>query len=255
MNLEILKETFRQIRRYTLRHYIESISKSHRISNLSSLIIAAHPDDEVFGCGGLIAAKRAMNCKVYVIYLTDGEASHRNCCNTDLKDVGDIRKKLAIESGKILGLRLEDMFWLGIPDGNVPFKETPSFQINSKKLLEIISSVSPDEIYSHFYLDCWPDHEASSEIVRSALLKYKAKWELYYYPIWMWHNLRFRSLPKILKTKILRVDISSFLGKKRTAIEYYLSASSPDCGISFCGNLPNGFVEHFQYDYEIFFKA
>ncbi|OED38706.1 hypothetical protein AB833_18645 [Chromatiales bacterium (ex Bugula neritina AB1)] len=42
-------------------------------SNKTALVIAPHPDDEVFGCGGLIAKMIRQNCKVYVLYVTVGE--------------------------------------------------------------------------------------------------------------------------------------------------------------------------------------
>ena len=37
------------------------------------LIIAPHPDDEVFGCGGLIALWAAQGIKAQVVVLTSGE--------------------------------------------------------------------------------------------------------------------------------------------------------------------------------------
>ena len=36
------------------------------------LIIAAHPDDEVLGCGGLIAKNIRKKNKIRVIFLADG---------------------------------------------------------------------------------------------------------------------------------------------------------------------------------------
>ncbi len=41
--------------------------------NKKVLILAPHPDDEVFGCGGLIAKMIRQNCEVYVLYITVGE--------------------------------------------------------------------------------------------------------------------------------------------------------------------------------------
>ena len=38
----------------------------------SILVIAAHPDDEVLGCGGTIARHVAEGDAVYVLFMTDG---------------------------------------------------------------------------------------------------------------------------------------------------------------------------------------
>ena len=42
------------------------------------LIVVAHPDDEVLGCGGTIAKLVDQNCRVKVIFLSDGESSRLN---------------------------------------------------------------------------------------------------------------------------------------------------------------------------------
>lgn len=42
-------------------------------ANKKVLIIAPHPDDEVFGCGGLIAKLNRLDSEVYVLFVTVGE--------------------------------------------------------------------------------------------------------------------------------------------------------------------------------------
>ena len=44
----------------------------------SILVIAPHPDDESLACGGLIALLKAQKQEVYILYMTNGEASHPN---------------------------------------------------------------------------------------------------------------------------------------------------------------------------------
>lgn len=41
---------------------------------MKTLVIAPHPDDEVFGCGGLIHRLKAAGGEVYVLYMTVGTA-------------------------------------------------------------------------------------------------------------------------------------------------------------------------------------
>jgi len=41
-------------------------------TNQRALIVAPHPDDEIFGCGGLISRLKKAGSKVYVLFLTVG---------------------------------------------------------------------------------------------------------------------------------------------------------------------------------------
>jgi N-acetylglucosamine malate deacetylase 1 len=250
-----IKDNLRKVRRLLISSTIRFLAQPAEISARSLLVVAPHPDDETFACGGLIALKESIGSKVFVIFLTDGEASHKNCCNISTKEVGHVRRELAMESGRILGVDSENMFWFGLPDGKIPKRGDGAFNAAIEKLAELILAIKPFEIYAPHLLDCWPDHEAANEIVRTALKNYIYPYELYYYPIWMWRNLSLRLLPELLKTKIIRIEIGSVLEKKKAAIAHYLSTLSPDCGEPFCGNLPQGIVDHFQYDYEISFKC
>jgi len=250
-----IKDNLRKVRRLIISAAIRSLAKPAGISASSLLIIAPHPDDEVLACGGLIALKNTKNARVSVVFLTEGEASHKGCCNASSDKVAFARRQLAVESGKILGLKTEDMFWLGLPDGNIPDRKEVGFKQTLKRLAKLIDEVKPCEIYVPHYHDCWPDHEAASTVARFALREINSDCDLFYYPVWIWHNLRIRSLPELLKTKIVCINIGPVLDKKKAAVEHYLSALNPDCGKPFCGILPQGFVNHFQYDYEIFFKS
>src|SRR6202012_5504894 len=43
----------------------------------SAVIVAAHPDDEVLGAGGLISMLAASRARLRIVAVTDGERSHR----------------------------------------------------------------------------------------------------------------------------------------------------------------------------------
>ena len=67
------------------------------------LIITAHPDDEVIGCGGTIARHLAKKDKVYCVYFTDGVSARSN----KKKDILD-RYRNTKKSEKVLGFKFLD---------------------------------------------------------------------------------------------------------------------------------------------------
>ena len=51
------------------------------------LVIAAHPDDEVIGCGGTIAKLKKEGNEISVLFLADGESSRK------VKNIDKVIKK------------------------------------------------------------------------------------------------------------------------------------------------------------------
>jgi N-acetylglucosamine malate deacetylase 1 len=251
-----IKKKYRRVRANLLRIILKEQSFACSLPERPSLIIAPHPDDETFACGGLIGLKRKRNIKTAVVYITDGESSHQSCCNVDKKEVGSARKTLAIKSMKILGVGENDMFWMGLKDGDIPRDGENDFSLAAKKLLDIFQLVQPAEVYVPHPMDGWRDHEAVTELVISTGRLCAFDLALFYYPVWMWHNLGLIRVGDLLRSsKVFRLDISSILGKKKRAIYEYMQQKNPGCGKPFCGNLPDGFVENFEYSFEIFFQS
>jgi len=62
------------------------------------LVLAAHPDDEVLGCGGTIFKHSSNGDDVQIVFVSDGVSS-RNFSQDDI----DSRKISAIKASKILG--------------------------------------------------------------------------------------------------------------------------------------------------------
>ena len=48
-----------------------------KLKNSSVLIVAAHPDDEVLGCGGTIKKLTKSGNKVNIIFISDGVSSRK----------------------------------------------------------------------------------------------------------------------------------------------------------------------------------
>ena len=64
------------------------------------LVLAPHPDDEVFGCGAAIAMHVAEGSAVHVVIVTDG--AYRTS-KSALSDYAQIRRKESIAAGHLLG--------------------------------------------------------------------------------------------------------------------------------------------------------
>lgn len=254
MKLVFLKAILRGIRRCVTRWTALAYAKRCSVKTCSVLVIAPHPDDEVFGTGGMIALKRAAGVQVNVLYLTQGESSHRDCCNISQADIARSRRRLASEAARLLSLDPNHLHWLDLPDGNIPGKAQDGFDEATSRVLELVEKISPNEVYCPHPFDCWQDHVAASEIVREALYRYNHQCELIYYLVWAWHSQSLRRLMKLGWSNSWCLDIGQVFEKKQAAMKRYLSERVPSCGKPYIGTLPLGFLVPFHKPYEVFFE-
>jgi LmbE family N-acetylglucosaminyl deacetylase len=107
--------------------------------NNKILIIAAHPDDEILGCGGLIAKYKDKN-RIRVIFLTNG-VSAREQKNASI----ELRKKECLNLFKFLNL--DKPFFLDFPDNKLD--TVPLLKI-VKKIEYIIKKFKPNLVLTHY---------------------------------------------------------------------------------------------------------
>jgi len=86
---------------------------TERVRAASALVLAPHYDDEVLGCGGLLAQLAAAGAAVRVLFLTDGGGGEEEVA--DREAYRRRRREEGTESCRILGLAGCDH--LGLPDG------------------------------------------------------------------------------------------------------------------------------------------
>ena len=48
------------------------------MKNKTVLVVAAHPDDDAFGCGGTIRKLANQKNKIFAMYFTDGVSARQN---------------------------------------------------------------------------------------------------------------------------------------------------------------------------------
>ncbi len=194
------------------------------------LVVAPHPDDEVFGAGGLIAMKRAAGVRVYVVLMTGGEASHANCCGVPAEEVATNRRRLAAAAGRALGLDESALHWLGLKDGSVPGPGQGGFDEAVGRLAGLLVRLSPEEVYCPHPSDVWRDHVAACEIARAAVARAAWGGKLFYYLVWAWHNLPLCGILELGWRSAVRLDIRGVFAQKRRAMEAYLGEVAPGCG-------------------------
>ena len=124
------------------------------------LVVAAHPDDEVLGCGGTLIKLSKKKCKIFTLFFfTDGVSARKNKIS---KKAGE-RKRNALDSLKIMGVRQSK--FLSYPDNGLD--SVPLIKI-VKEIEKIIKKFKPDTIITHSNVDLNIDHEIVSRAVVTA---------------------------------------------------------------------------------------
>ena len=189
----------------------------------SILVVAAHPDDEVLGCGGIIAKHVELGDKVNVLFLTDG-VSARN--GTDENNATE-RAERNESACMALGI-------LGVSD--VVFETFPDNQLDSIPLLKIVKVIEsmakracPNVVYSHSSADLNVDHVVAAKAVRTAFRPTKDSTvdKLLSFEVMSSTEWAF-GLNGVFKPNVY-IDVSQFWDKKIAALECYMAEmrSSP----------------------------
>jgi len=109
---------------------------------MTILIVAAHPDDEVLGCGGTIAKLASQGAEVATLIMTNGEPSRNENIQLQANNASDILGSL---SPRILDF----------PDQRldcVPMQEIAAAVRNA------VIDYEPEIVYTHFAGDLNKDH-------------------------------------------------------------------------------------------------
>jgi N-acetyl-1-D-myo-inositol-2-amino-2-deoxy-alpha-D-glucopyranoside deacetylase len=98
------------------------------------MAVHAHPDDEVFSTGGILAKYAHEGDRVVVVYGTNGEAGEMHDPERDPEEakprLGEIRREEALEANRILGVT--DVYFLGYRDSGMKDTEENKNPANYK---------------------------------------------------------------------------------------------------------------------------
>jgi N-acetylglucosamine malate deacetylase 1 len=178
------------------------------------LVISAHPDDEVLGCGGTLANHYIKGDEIHQIFVSDGEGARLKRGKSLIKDINS-RIKLAKKVAKILGISKTKS--LNFEDNQLD--KIPLLKI-IKKLENEIEKFKPNIIYTHSDIDLNIDHQIVSRAVLTACRPIKSTVkEINFFEILSsteWSHKSFKSFnPNYF------VDISKTINLKLKAIKVY----------------------------------
>lgn len=208
-----------------------------------AIVFAPHQDDETLGCGGMIALKRSLNVPVKVVFLTDGRYGRPDWITPE--EIITYRQKEATNAASSLGLEASQISFIGETDGTLSKLSDVQRQNLIQHLVCIIQAFNPLEIYVPYRKDAHPDHEATYELVRSAIQSAKIDAELLQYQIWGFWRKPFDILSSRDIANPYKLFIGSVREHKKRAIENYQSQVP---------NLPSVIIKALSSEHEIFFK-
>ncbi len=123
------------------------------------LVIAAHPDDELLGCGATISKHIKEKDEVVVAIMATGITSRGQSNEDDLNKLREAAEK----ASAFLGVK------------KILFFNGPDNMMDSQPLLPLIKEIeqlildhNPEIIYTHFYGDINIDHQMISQAVQTA---------------------------------------------------------------------------------------
>lgn len=234
------------------RPLLMSIAKdvTSQIATHSCLVLAPHPDDETLGCGATIMRKLSAGTPVQVVIATDGRHSYHST-KLSADALVEIREKEARRAGAILGLRCENIYFLRFEDGRL----TDHRRLLRDRLIDILDTVNPGEIFVSSIVDSHPDHRVLAEVGRELVQAHRDRLPmLYEYPIWFWDPRRWR-VKELAGLRIRIVRTEEFLTRKREAIAAYRSQLTNLTGEAGWATLRRGFLRQFLQPTEIFFEV
>ena len=130
----------------------------------SVLVVAAHPDDEVLGCGGTIARHSDAGDRVHVLIVAEGATSRQH--QRDRSEVVDKLSSLAQaakSAGSILGAA--DVELLDFPDNRLDSVDRLDL---IKHIEQRVDACKPKVVYLHHAGDVNIDHRRLHEAVVTA---------------------------------------------------------------------------------------
>ena len=204
------------------------------------LVVAAHPDDEVLGVGGLLAVLAGLGAELRLLWATDGEASHPGSTAEPAARLAAIRRSESSVAAERLGLAAAPRTHLGLPDGRLTGR--------ANELAELLGQQVRDGevVLAPWSGDGHPDHEACGRAARQVAPT------VLEYPVWAWHWAE-PDDDRVPWSRARRVDLDADAReRKAAAVGCFRSQVEPiGPGLLDGPVLPDRVLAHFRRHHEV----
>lgn len=122
------------------------------------VIVAAHPDDEVLGCGGTIARHVNYNDDVHIIFMTNGVSSRG-------ENLQAIKNRQLAMNKSMSSLGVKSFYNFDYPDNkmdSIPLLDAV------QSIENVFKKINPSVIYTHYFGDLNIDHQITYKAVMTA---------------------------------------------------------------------------------------
>jgi LmbE family N-acetylglucosaminyl deacetylase len=210
------------------------------------VVVAPHPDDEVLGAGGLLAATARAGCEQLLVAVTDAKGSHPGSLRWPAEKLGAQRRRESAAALRVLGAEACTVLRLGLDDGGIAAA--------SAELTSALAAVirPADVVVSPWRFDGHPDHEAVGQAVAvTARASGACHLEA---PIWAWH-WAVPGDPRVPWQRAAILHLGPFLAwRKSGAVRCFTSQLEPDPSTGAAAILPPWAVARLVHPREVFFR-
>jgi len=125
------------------------------LRDMTVLVFAPHPDDDVFAAGGTIALLNRNHNKVFIVLYTNDDKGSYDLEMTSQR-LARIRKAEEEAAQAMLGTPQENLLWMGYDDGMLEYAPQPKLVEETTALIrrlrpDVLLSVDPGEWYERWH--------------------------------------------------------------------------------------------------------
>jgi LmbE family N-acetylglucosaminyl deacetylase len=190
---------------------------------MKNLIIAAHPDDEILGCGGTMARLTQQGQELTIAILGEGLTSRHNDRARVNKNQIDKLQQCSKQASRLVGVN--DLRLFDLPDNR--FDSIDLLDI-VKTVEALIDDVKPTTIFTHHPGDLNIDHSLTSRAVLTATRPFSGQLvkDIYTFEApssteWGFNQTGQNFIPNLF------YDVSNHLQQKLAAMQMYASEARP----------------------------